>query len=279
MRFEGTGTVRSAVTPAGEYGLRVTRGTVDGSRIELEAGGSAVFFPVPRGHEASELGGLAAPLTGSTVEGSVEPEDVTTSATYTTAGGGDTAYGVLPHQRASLAGDSTCDLGTFPTVYGDLALCRGPGPTWTAPRQEARVGLDLSGLSARERREVATQVRADVAATRDLPADTYFGGKALYRLAQLLDLASRVGADDAAATARDLLAENLRTLGRAGRLRAAQRAVLRLRPGVEGGRRPGPGLRLGDVQRPPLPLRLLPVRRGGARGVRPVGRRTTCGRS
>ena len=41
-------------------------------------------------------------------------------------------------------------------------------------------------------------MRADIAAAQPYPADTYFGGKALYRDAQLIQIARQVGADDAA---------------------------------------------------------------------------------
>ena len=211
VAFTGNGTTRTATTPTGTYAVRLDHATVNGQRIGLGKGGSAVFFPVPAGHDPNELAHRAVPLTGSATTWSVDVDTVTTSVRYRTAGGAPTAYGVLPHQRGTLTGAGGCTLGSFPTVLGELTLCTGTGPTWTAPRQDARAGLDLSGLDRDERDEVATQVRADIAASPDLPADSYFGGKALYRLAQLLALADEVGADDAATTAAEALTAALGT--------------------------------------------------------------------
>ncbi|RYP81851.1 1,3-beta-glucanase [Nocardioides guangzhouensis] len=209
--FTGSGATRTATTPTGTYAVRLDDATVRGRRIALAKGGSAVFFPVPAGRSPGELARRAVPLTGAATTWSVAADTVTTSVRYRTAGGARTAYGVLPHQRGSLTGDSSCTLGSFPTVLGELTLCEGTGPTWTAPRQDARAGLDLSGLDGEQRDEIASQVRADLAASADLPADSYFGGKALYRLSQLLALADEVGADDAAADAAAALTTALRT--------------------------------------------------------------------
>ncbi|MET1060670.1 MAG: glycosyl hydrolase [Nocardioides sp.] len=211
VAFAGSGATRTARTPAGTYAVRLVGATVSGRRITLAKGGSAVFFPVPAGRSPAGLARRAVPVTGSATTWSVAADTVTTAVRYRTAGGARTAYGVLPHQRGTLTGGSSCTLGSFPTVLGELTLCEGHGPTWTAPRQDARAGLDLSALGDGERDEIATQVRADVAASGDLPADSYFGGKALYRLSQLVALADEVGADDAAADAAAALTEALRT--------------------------------------------------------------------
>ena len=52
-----------------------------------------------------------------------------------------------------------------------------------------------------DRAALSAQVTQDVATAADPPTDTYFGGKWLYREAQLLDIAHQVGATKAAATA------------------------------------------------------------------------------
>ena len=77
------------------------------------------------------------------------------------------------------------------------------------PSHEGRAGLDLSGLSTTDRQTLSTQVAQDVAQSPAPPADTYFGGKWLYRQAQLLDIADQVGADQAAATAQTRLVRAL----------------------------------------------------------------------
>ena len=81
--------------------------------------------------------------------------------------------------------------------------------TWSAPRQQASLGLDLSVLSDGEHAELAEQVAADITELADPPADTYFGARSTYRAAQLLDIARQVGADEAADEARTRLSEVL----------------------------------------------------------------------
>ena len=194
--FTGPGDVATADTSTGTWGVRLRDAQLDAGAITLAEGGSAVFFPVPADGSAEELAAYAAPLTETAVSFAVETAEVATELTYTTAEGQPTAHGVLPHQFDEEE-SADCTLGTFPTVYGQLTLCPGNTLRWSAPRIQATAELDLSGLHEDQRSELATSVGADVAALPDAPADTYFGGKHAYRTAQLLSIASQVGAADA----------------------------------------------------------------------------------
>ena len=51
--MQGADHVWTATTPSGSYGLKVTDGSVDGGDVALDAGGTATFFPIPSGHDAS----------------------------------------------------------------------------------------------------------------------------------------------------------------------------------------------------------------------------------
>ncbi|WP_164987392.1 glycosyl hydrolase [Propioniciclava flava] len=76
-----------------------------------------------------------------------------------------------------------------------MTLRQGSTLTWSAPRWPVAATLDLSGLNDTDRRRVADVAARDVAATRPAPTDTYFGGKALHREAQLIGIADALGVD------------------------------------------------------------------------------------
>lgn len=213
-----SGTVPTATVDGKVFAL-ATDGTLDGDRLELKAGQSAAVVAAPQtapGDDAQEtlktLTELALdPVTGTTLAHAVADDTVSTAITYTTAGGGETAFVRMAHQQSAPAGTQTadCSLGTYATVYGTVDLCRGTTAAWTAPTLRPAGELDLSGLDEAQRAELAEQVRADIAAIPAAPSDTYFGGKALYRDTNLLVLATQLGLDDVAAPLRTQLTERL----------------------------------------------------------------------
>ena len=190
------------------YALAAPDGEVseDGLTLSLPANASATWVAVPTGADAAELASLATPITGV----STSYSGTTTTLDYATATDEPALVGVLPHQAAGLERPGDCSLGTFTTVYGELALCSTSSLRWSVEPVEPAASLDLSTLDAPELEELAAQVREDVASTPAIPADTYFGGKALARLATLLQLARDLELDDVAAEATDTLATELR---------------------------------------------------------------------
>lgn len=206
--LQATGGLWTAQVDGTTYGLVVADGTVDGAQITLEPEGVATWFPVPANGSAEALATLAAnPLTGGSVGYGVTGDLATTTLRYLAES--RTAYAAMPHQTANRAGEATCDLGTYPSIYGTLTLCSGNELSWTAPLSAPTSQLDLERLSGTERSELTQQVEADVKATPDFPADTYFGGKALYRAAMLYQLAVQLDATVAAATIKARLTETM----------------------------------------------------------------------
>lgn len=176
----------------------------DDVTLSLPEGASANWVVVPPGGALDELATLATdPLEGV----DTGFDETTTTLNYRTASGQDTLFGALPHQAAGLEG--TCDLGSYATVYGPMQLCSGSSLAWSVEAVEPAAALDLGGIDDAQRDELVAQLREDVAAAPEIPADTYFGGKALARLATLLQLARELGADDEAATLTESLTTEL----------------------------------------------------------------------
>ncbi|WP_278235517.1 glycosyl hydrolase [Isoptericola sp. AK164] len=187
-----------------------------GTTLELDAGESVAWLVAPDGAEGAEtLGNLAEaasdPVEASTVGYATDPDAVTTSVGYATASGGPAVVVRFPHQR-DVADDATCGLGTYATVLGTVDVCLGSELSWRSTARDPVVGLDLSGIDGAAREELVDQVAADAERVLDetRPADTYFGGKALARDANLWTLARDLGLDDVAADLRESLLTDLR---------------------------------------------------------------------
>jgi endoglucanase Acf2 len=151
-------------------------------------------------------------VTGVTTKYAVHGDVTTTGLSYETGSDEPTLVAVTPQQKEGLdASDAMrCGLGEFPTLLGVLELCSTSTLSWSTPRIDPAGALDLDGITDAERDELRAAVADDVAATT-FADDSYFGGKSLARAADLLVLAEQVGADDAAATLRERLSEELRT--------------------------------------------------------------------
>src|SRR3954454_12176408 len=114
----------------------------------------------------------------------------------------------MPHEQKTVTGTSG-ELGTYPSSYGTLKLYSGNSLSFTSPLRQATTSLDVSNLSGAEKKELSAQVTRDIAATPAFPADTYFGGKALYRAAMLYQLAVQLKLDGPAGDIKAKLVDTL----------------------------------------------------------------------
>jgi endo-1,3(4)-beta-glucanase len=223
-----TDTLGTAVTAVGEgrgtltvgsttWGVVVTGGSLDGTAVRLDEGGSVVLVPLPDGATDEQvrtvLDAAASPLgsvtTAHRASGSGSSSVSTTELGYETAAGGDTLLVSAPHMGDAATGEGTGL--SYETIYGTVPLSIGSALSFDAPVTAASTELDLSGLSDDQRQQLEDQVEADVAATEAPAGDTYFGGKALYRSAMLLQLARQLGDDASAETLRTSLVDRLDT--------------------------------------------------------------------
>ena len=206
------------------------------------------------------------PVTGGDLDYAVAEQSVTTTLTYS----GDGRHGVRRHAApAGRSPERACDLGSFPSVYGTARPLRRADAAVVGCRSRRPTGaLDLSGLDDAERADLTEQVTRDVADLPPLPADTYFGGKGLYRTASCYQLAAPGRGRRRRPPRADEADRGPRAVDRPEGCASGTRSASSTTPSGEGGGRADRGVRLRGVQRSPLPLRLLPLRR----------RRAGCGR-
>jgi endo-1,3(4)-beta-glucanase len=200
--FDGSGRVRVATAASSRYGL-VTTGAVTGTHLQLAKGQTAALFAIPAGADPVQFASHVSILTGVSMTYAVGATQVTTSLHYQSRG--TALVAAMPHQIAGLQNPSSCSLGSYPSIYGTLELCAGSDLSWTSPKNEPETTLDLSTLTGSEKNELQTQLATDIRATKALPPDSYFGGKALFRLANILMLAHQLNDTTAAADAQTKL--------------------------------------------------------------------------
>lgn len=196
-RADGAYTVTSG---GSTYGL-VTTGKLGGNGrdLTLSAGQTATWFTLPTGGKLADFVAAAKhPIVSTSVEYGLSGGRSTTSMRYRTTDGSPTIVAAMPVQYAALGSGVSCVSGTWASIYGELKACSVDTLSWSTKETTPTARLDLSGLTAAQRQALARQVATDFVATPAQPADTYFGGKWLGRLATLMSIASQVGADNTA---------------------------------------------------------------------------------
>lgn len=193
-----------------EYGL-MTDGLIEGADLAVEPGDTATWFAVPTGGDVRDLARSAHAVTGVAGTYRNDGAAATTTLTYGTEDSDATLIAALPHQYASLVAPDAadCELGTYESVYGTMRLCTGTELSWSAPLMEPSGALSLDGVDASTKEAIRAQLAADVVLPAELPDDTYFGAKALYRLANLLELAVQLDDEASAEVARTRLSAAL----------------------------------------------------------------------
>ncbi|BDZ45796.1 hypothetical protein GCM10025866_17050 [Naasia aerilata] len=205
---DGSGTVRVG---SQEWVLSTTSGTVSGTSVDLSEGGSLVLLPLPEGTTDAQREALTSaagsPLTAVTTSYRRTGDAQRTRLTYRTQAGGASLVVPLPHQGAAAA--KGCSGLTYSTVYGTVPLCAARTLSFDTPTVPPASALDLSGLPEDEKAELGQQLKVDVSTSPTFAADTYFGGKTLYRAAMLLQLARELGDTESAATLTTALTDQL----------------------------------------------------------------------
>ncbi len=178
----------------------VRDGSVSRSGVTLRSGGSVVLLPTPDGASSSEVSRLveaARPLSGTSLERSATGGSQRTTLSYDFDGGA----GVLVPQPGQGTRGLTCTDLRVATLMGPAPVCTGTALRFGVDTVEPSDRLDLSRLTDGQRDTLAAQVRQDAAGVdaSSYAADSYGGGKDLYRVATLYRLAVALGLDDQAA--------------------------------------------------------------------------------
>ena len=100
-----------------------------------------------------------------------DPPDLPTGGTAD----GDTAFAAMPHQRPTSTAGTTCDLGTYPSVYGTwLARSRAPGQrlTCTAPRRRTVGALGRAATRRGQRKPGRARPTSPATSGRSRPTPT-----------------------------------------------------------------------------------------------------------
>ena len=182
------------------YGARAPEARYEDGRLQVPAGSSAQWFPVPDDSSVETWAdALDSPVSAVDVSYSIGDDSAATRLIY--ADEGDTVVVPFPGHKT----DAGCELGTFDTAYGMAQACATGILQWSVPRLDARSAYDLDGLEAAEREALVSQLAADIEAAEATPADTYFGGKGLARIAGFLSLARDLGEQALAERAADRL--------------------------------------------------------------------------
>ncbi|GAA2749633.1 glycosyl hydrolase [Amnibacterium kyonggiense] len=202
VRAGSDGTLRAEVGGT-VYAVKAPDGAVSGTTLRLAAGQRAVLWAVPDGVPASTLAtGADGVVTGSAVTHGVSGNWATTRLQYRTAGNRST---VLAANAVQQAGGAGCRAGSVLSSLGTLSLCTGRALTSRVAVVRPTASISLQGVSDARLAAIRAQLTRDLRATPAEPADTYGGGKWLYRLANLVTVAKAAGATAAAADARKRL--------------------------------------------------------------------------
>jgi endo-1,3(4)-beta-glucanase len=139
-------------------------------------------------------------ITSGSVSYTRDNSEITTELRYKTANGKPTVLAQLPHQGAVKDW-----VGSYRSIYGDMPMSIGRTIAYATQTPQVRSSLDVASLSAAERTALVRQVKKDVSVDNAQLKDTYFGGKQLYKQAQLLQLSSSLGLENETKISRERL--------------------------------------------------------------------------
>ena len=173
--------------------------------LEASAGSALtyVFSPVPAGgpsdwpRRVAKFARSPVTMTASVL---TRGAGVVTQKLYWEGASASNVIAVLPHQRALLGSSVTTVPGHYDTSRGQLTLVQANALELKVPLPGLLPGIPQIPLTPSNLSALQADLKADLAVPDSEDAGTYYGPKALGRLATMLQIARRIG-DTGAATA------------------------------------------------------------------------------
>ena len=198
----------SVVVAGRRYGVYTTAAVAMTNTALVISGkqGSLIsIFTIPSGaDESAYVSDAAHPITGTSVTYQTSTSAVTT--TYHLNAGGATLFAATPNMNIR----SSPGLGSFTTILGKQVVAQGNS---FADVQPAPVmpdaALPLGSISGAQRSDLVAKLTVDASSLNFTQTDSYFGGKELYRAANLLELAETLNEQSLADSIKTKLAARL----------------------------------------------------------------------
>jgi len=163
--------------------------------VTIPENGLATFYGLPEGASDSLAGNSGNEVTGVEVTHDQNDKSSLTKFNYKTANQRSTVFSNLPYQTV----EGGKELGlTYQSVYGDMPVRIGNEFTASVPLIKASSELSLASLTDEEKRLVVSDLQADSQDIVIEAQDSYYAGKALARVATLLDIANQLDQPDIA---------------------------------------------------------------------------------
>ncbi|HEX4015932.1 MAG TPA: glycosyl hydrolase [Frankiaceae bacterium] len=178
------------------------RRTAQGIQASADSALTYVFSPVPTGGPsdwAQRTEAYAHHPVMTTASVLTSGAGAATQDLYWEGASGSDVIAVLPHQQALLGSGVTRVAGHYDTSRGELTLVQADALHLKVPLPGLLPGIPQIPLTASNRSALQADLTSDLAVPDSQDAGTYYGPKALGRLATMLQIARRIGDTGAAA--------------------------------------------------------------------------------
>lgn len=148
------------------------------------------------------------PIVGTKVTSQVQDDVVKSNFSFVTQDNKETLIALLPHNMNAFV-MQTSSIGTYQTLHGEQSLFKGASFDFNRDVPVLQKQLDISSLSEISKEGLRGLVRNDVKNITIPEEDTYFLGKKLFAIANLLDMAEQLEMEVESATLKTQLKTEL----------------------------------------------------------------------